>query len=49
MHSSIKRNDLVCFPSPQTSISPFDKATFLQIAAGTFSFPSYVPSGPNML
>ena len=36
MHSSIKRKERVCFPSPQTSISPplvGKYATFLHIAA----------------
>ena len=38
-HSSIYINDLVCFPSPQTSISfPFlVSEAFLNIAAGAFS------------
>jgi len=51
VHSSMYRNERVCSPSPQISISPFlDSATLRQIAAGAFSLPpAQVPSGPNML
>jgi hypothetical protein len=40
-HSSMYRNERVCSPSPQISISPpgSASATFRQIAAGTFSLP----------
>jgi hypothetical protein len=47
-----KRNEQVCFPSLQISISPPSSAlaTFLQTEAGVFSFPSFqYPSGPKIL
>jgi hypothetical protein len=52
IHSSIYRKLRVWSPVPHTSIVPPSCAsnTFLQRAAGDFSFPPFhVPSGPKIL
>ena len=53
MHSSINKKERVWLPSPHISITPpsiGSSATFLHMAAGTFSFPPlHVPSGPKTL
>ena len=50
IHSSMYKKDLVCSPSPHTSISVSASAALRHIAAGAFSLPSFqVPCGPNIL